>query len=537
MITPMRQWTMFKTLALVTLLFTLSACTVLGPDFTGVEPVDLPTEWQVDEAEQLSTQEASWWQLFNDPVLDELIERGARQNLSLEAAGLRIVQARAALGISDALIFPQQQQVTGNLAKLYQNETSFNSAGIGLDVGWEMDIWGKYARGIETAEANLYASIASYRDVLVTITAEIARNYINYRTAEERIYLSEQNIAIQKRVVEMTQVQFDSGNVSELDVQQALTQLYATESALPGLNIAREQSQNALAVLLGTLPESLDSLLASTETRPSTGRYEQRFSAATGSGVTTELSASDYEQYSQIPAVEAINTDVNAALVTRRPDLQVAQLLAQAQNARIGSAQTNLYPQFFLFGSIGVSDTVRSGDSFSASNAVSAAVGPGLSWNILQYDRIKNQVRIEDALFQESLTNYNQQVLLAVQEVSNALVSYQNTLQRKDYDFNAVKASIRAFNISANQYNNGLVTYQRLLSTVEKMTLREDIYAQTRGSIANQVVALYKALGGGWEVYADLPVVKPETATEMQERTDWGDYLEPETLSGEDRDE
>ena len=525
-----------KLAALLLLVAGLSACTTLGPDYTAPEPVALPSDWAAEDAEIQTSKEAAWWTLFNDPVLDELIERGASQNLSLEAAGLRIVQARAALGISDALVFPQQQQVSGNLAKLYQNETSFNSAGIGLDVGWEMDIWGKYARGIESAEANLYASIASYRDVLVTITAEIARNYISYRTAEERTFLSRQNIAIQKRVVEMTQVQYDSGNVSELDVQQARTQLYATESSLPGLTIAKLQSRNALAVLLGTIPENVEELLASGEQRR-TSSYDERLASAMQGKEAEQRFVDEYDANSIIPVAPRLTTAINPELVRRRPDLQVAELRAQSQSARIGAAETNLYPQFFLFGSIGVSDTVRSGDSFSASNAVSAAVGPGLSWNIFQYDRIKNQVRIEDALFQESLTNYNQQVLQAVQEVSNALVGYQYTLQRSEYDFAAVKASIRAFNISANQYNNGLVTYQRLLSTVEKMTLREDIYAQTRGSIANQVVALYKSLGGGWQAQPDLPLVKPDTVKQMQERTDWGDYLEPETITGKDRDE
>ncbi|MEH6584171.1 MAG: TolC family protein, partial [Halioglobus sp.] len=209
----------------------LSACTVLGPDYQEPEAVDLPSDWTAEDTETLRQETARWWTLFNDPVLDELIASGAAQNLSLEAAGLRIVQARAALGISDALIYPQQQTVSGSAAKAYKNEQSFNSAAVGLDVGWEMDIWGKYARGIETSEANLYASIASYRDVLVTITAEIARNYINYRTAQERMSLSSQNAAIQERVVTMTQIQYDSGNVSELDVQQAKTQLYATQAA------------------------------------------------------------------------------------------------------------------------------------------------------------------------------------------------------------------------------------------------------------------------------------------------------------------
>ena len=514
----------------------LSACTVLGPDYETADNQPLPSEWQATESEAQSRAISQWWTLFEDPALNQLIELGASQNLSLEAAGLRIVQARAALGISDALIFPQQQQVSGSAAKLYQKEQSLNSAGVSLDVGWEMDIWGKYARGIETSEANLYASIASYRDVLVSITAEIARNYINYRTAEERMFLSRQNIAIQKRVVTMTQIQFDSGNVSELDVQQAKTQLYATQSALPALNIARLQTINALAVLLGTLPELVQPILALDEQRQTQG-YDERLAQATTEATDDDNFLADYNKRSIIPNPPQLEEGINPDLIRRRPDLQVAELQARAQNARIGLRQADLYPQFFLFGSIGLSDTVASGDSFSASNAVSAAVGPGFSWNIFQYDRIKNQVRIEDARFQESLTNYNQQVLEAVREVSNALIAHRYLQEQAEYNFAAVEASIRAFNISATQYNNGLVTYQRLLSTVEKMTLREDTYAQTKGNIASNVVALYKALGGGWQARTEADLLKPEVVEQMKVRTDWGDYLEQQKLIGQDRDE
>ena len=518
-----------NTVAYIIIVLLLTACTVVGPDYAAPPTPELPTSWNATDLETQSSQAANWWKLFQDPVLDDLINRGARQNLSVEAAGLRIVQARAALGISDALIFPQQQKLSGNLSKVYQNEHSFNSAGIGLDVGWEMDIWGKYARGIEASEANLYASVASYRDVLVTITAEIARNYINYRTAQERAYLSRQNIAIQQRVVAMTQTQFDSGNVTELDVQQAKTQLYATQAALPSLSIARLQARNAIAVLLGVLPDEITPLLAIEEnTRAAV--YEERLN----------LPAAQYDAQSIIPAAPNLDPTVDSALLLRRPDLQVAELQTRAQSARIGQTEAALYPQFFLFGSIGMSDTVPTGDSFSASNAVTAAIGPGFSWNIFQYGRIKNQVRIEDARFQESLSNYNQRVLQAVQEVSNALVAYQYSVEQSEYNFSGVSASIRAFNISSTQYNNGLVTYQRLLSTVEKMTLREDAYAQTRGNIANQIVALYKALGGGWEPHNAIPIVKPETAEKMRERSDWDDYLEAEHLEpqaiGKDRE-
>jgi outer membrane protein TolC len=508
------------------------ACTVVGPDYQPAAAPPLPTTWDAEDATADSRAITDWWLLFDDPVLTGLIERGARQNLPLEAAGLRIVQARAALGISDALLFPQQTQVNGNLSYIYRDRDDLNSAAVGLDVGWEMDVWGKYARGIQSAEANLYASIASYRDVLVSLSAEIARNYINYRTAQERTYLSQRNIAIQQRVVDMTQVQYDSGNVSELDVQQAKTQLYATQGALPALDIARLQARNALAVLLGARPEDIAPLLQLDQARQTEDLAQSLTRIGRADVVTAQYTAD-----SVIPRAPSPDEQIDPALLLRRPDLQVAELQARAQSARIGFAEADLYPQFFLFGSIGVSQTVRAGDGFDLGDALTAAIGPGLTWNVFQYDRIRNRVRIEDALFQESLVNYNQQVLEAVREVSNALEAYRYSVRKSDIDFLAVQASIRAFNISATQYNNGLVSYQRLLSTVEKMTLREDVYAQTRGEIASQVVALYKALGGGWQPFGREPSLPAATIEQMKSRVDWGDYLDPAKTLGGDRDE
>tara|TARA_R110002110_G_scaffold406421_1_gene626482 strand:+ start:320068 stop:321615 length:1548 start_codon:yes stop_codon:yes gene_type:complete len=510
-----------------------TGCTVLGPDFTPAERPTLPPQWSVDDTSADQETIANWWQRFNDPVLTTLIEQGAAQNLSLQAAGLRIVQARAALGISDALTLPQQQQLNANLSEVYRKEDWSTSAGVSFDAAWEIDLWGKYARGIESAEATLYASVASYRNVLVSVSAEIARNYINYRTAEERIFLSQQNIAIQQRVVDMTQVQFEAGNVTELDVQQARTQLYATQSSLPLLNITRIQARNALAVLLGTTHENVDALLRQKEQR-ALADFNRPLNATLRANVT----AQDYVRLSVIPVPPELDTRVNAQLVMRRPDLQVAELQARAQSARIGLTQAQLYPSFFLLGSAGLAQSVASGDSFSASEALTANIGPGLSWNVFNYGRIKNQVRIEDARFQESLVNYNDRVLRAINEVTTALESYRYSREKSRYDSAGVEASIRAFNISANQYNNGLVTYQRLLSTVEKMTVREDAYAQTRGNIANQVVTLYKALGGGWEPFQDAAIVNSATVEQMKARTDWGNQLDSnEQVTGADRGE
>lgn len=505
----------------------LSACTTLGPDYVHPEQTTLPSDWSVEKAAQDTQQSEQklqqWWQQFNDPTLNQLVEMASQQNLDLEAAGLRIVQARSLLGISTGLQYPQVQTVSGNLARAYVNDQGVNNAALSFDAGWEMDIWGKYARGIESAEAGYYASIASYHDIMVTITSEVARNYINYRTFQERILLSRRNIEIQERVVNITQVQFDSGNVTELDVQQAKNQLFNTKAAQPSLEIAMKQSRTALALLLGVLPEDIEKLLQSDGFAQRMADYENQFKS---SGRKPALSGND--ERSIVPRPPLLDDKVDANLVMRRPDLQVSEMQARAQSAQIGVAETALYPSFTLFGSIGIDSTVPDGSSFSFSDSLTMVAGPSFSWNIFQYGRVKNNIRFEDARFQETITNYNKKVLQAVNEVTNALEAYDLYLEQKSLRLQSVNSSIRAFNISMTQYENGQISFERLLNSVEKMTRAEDSYATIKGNVANQVVALYKALGGGWETQTGKPFLSETVAKQMQDRSDWDDLLDEE---------
>ncbi|OEF28659.1 TolC family protein [Vibrio rumoiensis] len=505
---------------IMTSVLSLTACTVLGPDFEGPEPVALPSHWTKQDTQQAQVETERWWTQFNDPSLNSLIDTATKQNLNLEAAGLRILQSRMVLGISDSLRYPQVQQVSGNLARTYNNEHSFNSSNLSFDAGWEMDVWGKYARGTESAQASYYAMIASYRNVAVSITAEVARNYLNYRTFQERILLSERNIEIQKRVLRITQAQFDSGDVTELDVQQAKTQLYSTQASLSALQIGMMQSKNALAVLLGLLPEQVSPLLNSSEIQQKVAKYNSDYNA-NRSRVTA-----GYDDDSLIPKPPVLAATVDASLVLRRPDLQVAELQAHAQSAQIGAAKTELYPSFSLFGAIGINSTVPAGDSFSFSDSLTLSAGPSFSWNVFQYGRVKNNVRLQDAKLQEALVNYNQDVLEAVQEVSTAMSSYSIYQDQKKLRFDSVEAAVRAFNISMIQYQNGQITFERLLNSVTRMTQNEDAYAQVKGNLANQVVALYKALGGGWQATTGMPFVSQKNIDQMKDRTDWGDYLD-----------
>ncbi len=506
----------------------LAGCTVVGPDFEKPEDGPLPADWSPEETDKTIRDVSSWWKLFDDPVLDTLITKAYEQNLTLQAAGLRILQARAALGIADGLKYPQEQAVSGNLGRIYEKKDSLNSATLVFDVGWEMDVWGKFARNIESAEATLYASVASYDDILVSLTAEAATNYINYRTFQERMTLARQNIAIQQRVVELTQAQFESGNVSELDVQQAKTQLHTTQATLPAVTNSMINTRNALAVLLGMLPQDVESLMAQGDKTLGEGRYQADFSDKMTAVEKSEDILTNYDKYSIVPIAPELSLVIDASLVRRRPDIQIAELLARAQNARIGVATAELYPSFSLFGTIGLSEAVPAGSGFSFDNAVTVAAGPAFNWNIFQYGRVKNQIRVQDALFQESLTNYNDTVIRAVQEVADALSDYQYSREQRDYNYKAVIAAIRAFNISVIQYNNGLVTYQRVLSTTEKMTRNEDAYAQIKGRIATSVVAVYQALGGSWQMRTGKPFVPGSITDEMAERTDWGEFLDQE---------
>jgi len=503
----------------------MSGCTKLGPDFMGVENPPVPAKWQHKD-KRSDERIAQWWKSFNDPVLNTLVEKAYAQNLSIKSAGLRILQARAALGISEGLAFPQVQTLSGNAAAVRSNGNNFESAGINFDMGWEMDIWGKYARNIESSEANLYASLASYNDIMVSVISEVARNYINYRTAEERIAYARRNVQIQERVTQMTEVQFNSGNVSELDMQQSRSQLYNTRAAIPAIAITKVNALNAMALLLGTDATVVKKMLAS-GSKKYQDSYSKYMSKEKRGVIQIKQDSSDLLNVEIIPMTR-LNpyNKIDAGLLMRRPDIKVAEYRVQSNSALIGSNMAELYPSFSLFGNIGLNSNNASGSWGSGSDALGVAIGPAFSWNIFQYGRIKNQIRLQDAVFEESLVNYNNSVLTAVSEVSNALESYTWVQKQQKEIKNAVDATVRAFNISVIQYNDGLVSYQRLLNTVEKLTSTQDRYASIKGNLSLQTIAFYKALGGGWQISKGKSYLSADTADKMKQRVDWNRYLD-----------
>ena len=518
---------MFKWTLSATTLLMLGGCVKLGPEFQGFGNPPIPKEWS-HKGKRNTKAVAQWWRTFNDPILNRLVRKTYAQNLDIKSAGLRIAQARAALGISEGLAFPQAQTLSGSASSSHSRAADVATAGLNFDIGWEMDIWGKYARGIESSAANLYASIASYDDIMVSVISEVARNYINYRTAEERLAYAKRNVTIQERVTRMTEIQFNSGNVSELDMQQARSQLYSTRSLIPSLELSKVKARNALAFLLASDGRTVSKILEA-GSKAHNDSISSYISKEKQSTIQLRDSNSDMLNIDLIPQAK-LNPygKIDADLITRRPDIKVAEYLVRSNNALIGSTIAELYPSFSLFGNIGINSNNAAGSWISGANALGVTVGPSFSWNIFQYGRIKNKIRLRDAAFEESLVNYNKKVFSAVEEVSNALNGYVLTKKQQAENRKAVEATIRAFNISAIQYNDGLVSYQRLLTTVEKLTSTQDRYAVIKGNLSLNVILLYKALGGGWQISRGNSYLSAKTAARMKNRVDWGKYLDPD---------
>lgn len=489
------------------LLFT--ACDAVGPDF--VKP-DAPVseQWIEGRDEAIRTTDVpidEWWTLFNDPVLNRLIAKSHEENLPLQIAGIRILEARAQLGIAIGNQYPQSQQIRGGITQFQLSDnqanlpafadTSFAAANIGLDVGWELDMWGKFRRGIEAADADLLASIADYDDVLVSLTGSVATAYILVRTFQERLRIARDNVKIQQRSLDITRVRFENGATTELDVQQARTLLFDTQSTIPSLEIGLRQSKNALSTLLGMPPGNLDDLLG------------------------------DHEVIPSAPAEVAVG--IPAELLRRRPDIRRAELLAAAQSARIGIARAALYPQFSLVGSIGLSSSNAFnsdlGDMFQL-NSIEAFAGPSLTWDVFNYGRLKNNVRAQDARLQQLIVNYQNTVLEASREVENALTGFLRAQERVIFLEQSVEAAQRSVDIALLQYRDGVSDYLGVLITQGELIRTQDLLTQSRGDIATNLVDMYRALGGGWQLRKDKEIVPSETREEMIQRTDWGTLMD-----------
>jgi NodT family efflux transporter outer membrane factor (OMF) lipoprotein len=501
-------------LLLVPAVLGFAGCTV-GPDFQRPK-ASVSAGWQETTDPRVSTGSATyrgWWKAFNDPALDRLVERAYRENLTLRQAGVRVLQARAQLGVTVGEIFPQTQQAIGSVqynrtsdraatAPATRGSVQYWQSTIGAQANWELDFWGRIRRNIESADASLLSTLADYDNTLVTLTADVANTYITIRTAEERIRIARENVATQEESLRIAEAKLTWGTGTELDVDQARTALLNTLATIPSLETQLRQARDALSVLLGMPPGDLGDLLDGPPGIPVSPRE--------------------------------IIVGIPADLLRRRPDVRSAELQAAAQSAQIGVAKAELLPAFSLVGNLVflATDlgTFRLSDMFRWGSR-QVQIGPSVQWNILNYGQISNDIRVQDASFQQRLVAYQSAVLAAQRDVEDNLVAFLRAQDRADLLARSVESARNAVALAVLQYREGIADFTTVLTAQQTLLAQQDALASTLGSISTSLVGTYRALGGGWEFREGQDLVPPEMKAEMQRRTNWGDLLRPSTYN------
>ena len=464
----------------------LGGCTV-GPDY---EPptVEVMDEWEAavdDELSQETPDIELWWENLGDTLLTDLIKQAELTSLDLQIAVGRVVESRAARGIAKSALYPDLvlegaysytrvsenspagQIIVGSGATV-EPQSQYQYTG---STFWEIDLWGRIRRGVESATAAFEADIENYRDVQVTLYAEVAANYADIRSLQARLDFAVQNADAQRESLGLTQDRFDAGLTSALDVAQAEQNLAQTESTIPQLEAQLNAALNRIAVLLGFQPGALDD------------RLDSRLG---------------------IPNADSdIVTGVPADIVRRRPDVRRAERLLASQTALIGVAKADLYPSFSISGFIeGVTGSI--GTLFTG-QSTGWGIVPGFRWDIFSGGRVQNNIQVQEARTYQLLIGYQQTVLLALEEVESSLVAYQREIERRERLRDAANASQRAVDLVRTQYISGLTNFQNLLDTQRSLFQQQDLLAQSEGQVVLNLIFLNRALGGGWSMDASVP--------------------------------
>lgn len=467
--------------------FSLSGCTTLrdyihngykvGPNYSRPAAPVAP-DW-IDAGDQRvrkdSDDHRQWWAVFNDPVLNSFIGQSYLENLTLREAGFRILEARAYRGIQVGNLFPQTQQETGGFSRngisvmaanrQFSPDRFFDQWQDGFNLAWELDFWGRFRRSVAAADANLDASIEDYDDVLVTLLADVATSYVQARTLQTRIVLARANAEIQRESLKIANAKFKGGDTTKIDVDQAMSDLATTESLIPALEISLRQTTNRLCILLGIPPRDLSKDLGD----------------------------------APIPtAAPEVAVGIPAELLTRRPDIRRAERNAAAQCEQIGIAVADLYPHISVTGTIGLEAAQM--PNFFNSKAMYGSVGPSYQWNILNYGRLINNVRLQDARFQELVTHYQQKVLTADGEVENGLIAFLKSQEQAKFLAESVDASADGLRLALINYREGKISFVFVARLQELLVQQQDNLAQAQGNIALGLIQVYKALGGGWQI-------------------------------------
>lgn len=465
----------------------LTGCQV-GPDYVAPD-MPLPDEFAwTDGAEELPPDEpALWWQVFDDPVLDGLIAQATANNFDLRIAVERIDQYRAAYGIASSELYPD----IGSIADYTRNrvpggddtQTGFslggkpyNSYEVGLDASWEIDLFGRIARGIQAAAGDLQATVEDWRYMLVTMRADVASSYISIRTLQARLAVANKDIESQRRFVALVEQKIATGTATASELAQAQAQLAETESLIPQIGASMATETASLALLLGTTPGPL------TESMPEAGGIPR------------------------VPAEVAIG--IPADLLRRRPDIREAERTLAAATARIGQATANLYPKLTLTGQFGFG--ASSFADLLAWSSRAYAAGPGFSWDIFNGGRLRSAVNQQESITRQALLQYEKTVVQAIGEVESSLVAFTLAARQRDDLAKAMAASQLAYDLSLQQYEHGVTDFLTVITVQQSLLEVEDSLRQAQGLCADTLVELYRSLGGGWTAGA-LPILAAET--------------------------
>jgi NodT family efflux transporter outer membrane factor (OMF) lipoprotein len=458
----------------------------VGPNYKR-PPAPVAEHWIDADDKRIRSEEGDdshWWTVLNDPTLNDLVRTAYSQNLTLREAGFRVLQARARLGFTIGELFPQTQVMNGsvdshgvsinNANRVATPTRWFGQWNYGFGLAWELDFWGRFRRAIESADDTLEASVEEYDDVLVSLVGDVAATYVQIRTLQQQIAYARQTLALQNQSLDIAKAKYKGGQTSQVDVYQGQSDVTTTEALIEQLQISLRQGTNLLCFLLGLPPEEL---LRKLGTAP-------------------------------IPtAPPEIIVGIPADLLRRRPDVRRAERKAAAQCAQIGIAAADFYPQISINASFGWS--AQELGLLFAHGSFRELVGPSFQWPILNYGRILNNVREQDALFQELVVHYQNTALKAGQEVENGLITFLRA-QKKARDLSqAVDAELEGFKLALDQYKGGLVDYNRVVLIQEKLVERQQELADAQGQIVQGLIQVYRALGGGWQIRCDAVALPP----------------------------
>lgn len=454
------------------LLLYLSTATAVGQTANRYLKSPLPTEWEEsgEVFQQVLPVDDHWWKSFQDTKLDSLIALAVDRNYSVAMAIDRIAAARANLWIERSSYFPTiglnagwtRQETSGNTSTIPQTTEHYYNAT--LSMSWEADIFGSIRKRVKAQKENFAASKEEYTGVMISMAAEVASAYINLRELQQELTVVKKNCSSQEEVLKITEVRYNTGLVAKLDVAQAKSVLYSTKASIPQIEAGINQYITTLAVLLGMYPQQIRPVLEPIGKLP------------------------DY--------MEPIGVGMPVDLLLRRPDVRSAERSVNAQAALLGASKADWLPKVFLKGSFGYA--ASDFKDLARSKSMTYEIAPSLSWTLFNGGQLVNATKLAKAQLDESINQFNQTVLSAVQETDNAMNSYRNSIKQIVALREVRNQGLETFKLSLELYKQGLSPFQNVLDAQRSLLTYENQLVQAQGSSLLQLIALYKALGGGW---------------------------------------